>query len=170
MSLNSYSSACDFWTTVGWCTTPRHMEKYIWWLCDTWPKRASCWLKFQSGWTIQSSSKIVSTQDFVSFISPSAGISVGVSIPLSSYRAATTQTFKLQHVWCTCLCKSLTILKRKIFGNVHRSWQRILKTAKILGEYEDFDQDLSGFSKILESLVPILGSQKQRLKGSERWN
>ncbi len=49
-------------------------------------------------------------------------------------------------------------MQRKIFDNLYRSWQRILKTAKILEEDEDFDQDLSGFSKIFESLVPILGN------------
>ena len=42
--------------------------------------------------------------------------------------------------------------------------------AKNLEDDQDFDKDISGFSKILESVVPILGSQKQRLKGSERLN
>ncbi len=60
---------------------------------------------------------------------------------------------------------------RKIFDNLYTSWQRFLKTAKILEEDKKFEQDLSGvIRKILESLVPILGLQKQRLKGSERWN
>ena len=62
----------------------------------------------------------------------------------------------------------MKILKRKIFDNLYISWLRTLKTAKILEEGKDFDQCLSGFSKILESLVTILGWQKQRLKGSER--
>ena len=78
---------------------------------------------------------------------------------------------KLSRIWqpmWTYLCKSLKILK--IFDNLYRSWQRILKTAKILEEDKDFDQDLSGYSKIFESLVPILGSQLQRLKGSETWD
>ena len=45
----------------------------------------------------------------------------------------------------------MTILKRKIFDNLYGSWQRTLKTAKIFEDYKDFERNLSGFSKILES-------------------
>ena len=60
----------------------------------------------------------------------------------------------------------------KHLKDLWQSWNQNLKQSLqiVAKNFEEDDKDLSGFSKIMESLVPILGLQKPRLKGSQRWD